>query len=675
MIANGWRPLTNAYEDTIGTNVSPSSNLERSGPLHPVLGKLQEHMAASEKLKPQRKGKPTSHHDYNPPSILGSFTVLGHAAAKARGDAQSSHKNANNKHVASETRDYTFLIPPPKDAYRFDLDQHRKPILRDSSAFLRQPQFHQAPDPIKAATYFIKGYTSTTNSPSSPSTTKNRHYDAPYVPQLLQPPRYHVKPFESLKVSANPKPYFQPPGTGPANDFGKDKRLSDHRQNFDKFHNEHGSISPANNFFGQVNHPGHGYKTSYERDPAFLVHESHEISYITPPSVYNPFNFRPSLPYETLLPPDVYSSSTTAPTTPRTVQESNKYRQQSVNEDLKRPGSASKQNVETGAAQEILPTAGIGNTYYVSESQDLTPPPSAWPPVPKSKYPSDINEVLPRVNPPSKFNQEGIVSNQIPQAPKVVFIGPQTQQPQFQSSLIPIDVRPENGDSEYETPESISLKHFNEQQYLIQQQLLHRDRQRLAEQERQQQLEIEKQQQEELKRRQQELRQLLERQKQGEKEEEEEARLAVESARNQTEKLAKVTEEEGQQPPRTIQLAGYEITNVSTDEAAAAVITEESSVGEQPKVQQSQVVLFVSWAGLCKIFGQTATSGNRRLIFVLLFGFTYELHGMVSLGRNIRTSGRGNIKQKGDTLVFLGEKRSLELISFRNGSLAFSPYH
>lgn len=94
------------------------------------------------------------------------------------------------------------------------------------------------------------------------------------------------------------------------------------------------------------------------------------------------------------------------------------------------------------------------------------------------------------------------------------------------------------------------------------------------------------------------MRQLLERQKQEEKEEEE-ARLAVESARNQTEKLAKVTEEEeGQQPPRTIQLAGYEITNVSTDEAAAA-ITEES-VGEQPKVQQSQVVFspfIVSWAG------------------------------------------------------------------------------
>ncbi|KAK1134414.1 hypothetical protein K0M31_007206 [Melipona bicolor] len=606
MIANGWRPLTNGYEETIGTNVSPSSNLERNAPLHPVLGKFQEHMAASEKLKPHRKGKPSSHHDYSPPSILGSFTVLGHAAAKARGEAQSGHGHAN-KHVASETREYTFLIPPPKDAYRFDLDQHRKPILRDNTAYLRQPAIglssvHQ-PDPIKAATYFIKGYTSTTNSPSSPSTsTKNRHYGEPYVPQLLQPPRYQVKPFESLKVSSNAKPYFQPPGTALANDFGKDKRLSDydHRQTYDKFpgqaHSDHAinpAINPAGtgNFYSQVNHPPHSYKTSFERDPAFLVHESHEISYITPPSIYNPFNFRPSLPYETLLPPDVYSSSTPAPTTPRT-QESNKFQQQNrdnVAQDRKRPSQTAgkvikQQTVDVGdeVQSELLPTAGVANTYYVSEAQDLAPPPSAWP-VQKSKYQtSDINEVLPRVNPPSKFNQESITSNQIPQAPKVVFIAPQSQQPQFQSSVLPIDVRPESGEPEYETPESISLKHFNEQQYLIQQQLLQRDRQRLAEQERQQQLEIERQQQEELKKRQEEVRLLLEQQK-----EEEEARLAVESARNHTEKLTKVAEG---QSPYAIQLVGYEIPKVTTD--LAAVITEQEGIGEQPKVQQSQV-LFV----------------------------------------------------------------------------------
>lgn len=607
MIANGWRPLTNGYEETIGTNVSPSSGLERNGPLHPVLGKLQEHMAASEKLKPQRKGKPSTHHDYNPPSILGSFTMLGHSAAKARGELPN-HNHAN-KHVASETRDYTFLVPPPKDAYRFEMDHHRKPILRDNSGYLRQPQFspqsgHQPPDPIKAATYFIKSYTSTTNTPSSPSSSsKNRHYADPYVPQLLQPPRYQLKPFESLKVSNSAKPYFQPPGTALAADFGKDKRLSDyeHRPNYDKFqppsHNDH-LINPAGsgNFFSQVNHPSHSYKTSYERDPAFLVHESHEISYITPPSTYNGFNFRPSLPYETLLPPDVYSSSTPSPTTPR---ESNKYQQSAdlgQGHDYKRPGhSTTTKQVDNGGHGEILPTAGIGNTYYVSEQQDLTPPPPSWP-APKNKYTSDINEVLPRVNPPSKFNQEPIGSNQIPQVPKVVYIKPQAQPPQYSGSVLPIDIRPENSEPEYETPESISLKHFNEQQYLLQQQLLQRDRQRLAEQERQQQLEIEKQQQEELKKRQEELRQLLEEQK-----EEDEARLAVESAKNQSQQLAKVTEEQG---PYSIQLTEYEIPKVTT--IPTAVITEQTGLGELPKVQQSQVGL--SREAFCQVFDHRESS-------------------------------------------------------------------
>lgn len=589
MIGNGWRPLTSAYEEVIGTNVSPSSNLERNAPVHPVLGKLQEHMAASEKLKPQRKGKPTLHHDYSPPSILGSFTVFGHAAAKARGEAPTH--NHLNKHVGQETREYTFLIPPPKDAYRFDLDHHRKHILRDNSPYLRQPQYipqtvHQPPDPIKAATYFIKGYTSTTNSPSPPVTQKNRHYGDPFMPQLLQPPRYPVKPFESLKVS-NAKPYFQPPGPGSAPDFGKDKRLSehDHRSNFEKYANQgHNDqiLNPASsgNFFSQVNQQAQSYKTSYERDPAFLVHESHEISYITPPTVYNGFNLRPSMLYETLLPPDVYTSSTPAPTTPR-VQEQNRYQSGELlqPQDYKRPSPSTAKRPDNGVQAEALPTVGIANTYYVSEHQDLTPPPSGWP-VPKNKYAADINEVLPRVNPPSKFNQEVIGSNQIPQAPKAVYVPP--QQPQYQSSVLPIDIRPETAQPEqYETPESISLKHFNEQQYLIQQQLLQRDRQRLAEQERQQQLEIEKQQQEELRKRQDELRHLLRQQK-----EEEEARLAVESAKNQSEQLAKVAEG---QPPYAVQLTEYEVPKVTTD--FAAVITEHGELGELPKIQQTEVAV------------------------------------------------------------------------------------
>lgn len=539
MIANGWRPLTNSYEETIGTNVSPSSHLEKNVQVHPVLSKFQEHMAASEKLKPPRKGKPPIH-EYSPPSILGSFSVFGHAATKARGETKTS-----SKHVATETREYTFLIPPPKDAYRFELNQHRKPILRDSNSFLRQPQYvpthddiiQQSSDSVRAGTYFIKNYASSTNRP----------YVPPFaMAQSLQPPRHQAKPFESLKVSNNnAKPYFQPPGAQAPGDFGKQRIGNDAYTDRYQQPQSHSAqiLNSANsgNFYSQVNHPGH-FKSTYERDPAFLVHESHEISYVTPSDSYNAYNFRPSLPYETLLPPAVYtSSSTLPPTTAVTARNPSKYDQNdAIVEDYnKRPDSNTRNKQREKGARTETPNSRTTSTYYVSEHQDLTPP--TWP---KSKYTSDINEVLPRENPPSKFNQDVANQNQITQVPKIGYHRPQ-------NTFEPVEVYQQpTAIPDYETPETISLKHFNEQQFLLQQQLLQRDRERLAEQERQQKLEVERQQQEELKKRQEELNQLL----QQEKEEEEAARLAAESAKNQSQELVKISGE----MPYTIQLAQFE---------------------------------------------------------------------------------------------------------------------
>lgn len=556
MIANGWRPLTNSYEETIGTNVSPSSHLEKNVQVHPVLSKFQEHMATSEKLKPLRKGKPPIH-EYSPPSILGSFTVFGHAATKARGETKTS-----SNHGASETREYTFLIPPPKDAYRFEVSQHRKPILRDSGNYIRQPQYitgqnvhQQPPDPVRSATYFIKTYASTT-SPSTHAVNhpSNRPYIPPYaMPQALQqPPRHQVKPFESLKVSNNAKPYFQPPGAEIPGDFGKQK-IGTERDAYDRYQAQSHNAQILNaassgNFYSQVNHSPNGhFKSSYERDPAFLVHESHEVSYVTSPGTYNAYNFRPSLPYETLLPPAVYASSSTPPSTTAVTRNPGKYSQTAVDvareNDYKRPDQSTRNKPEKLGGQTESPNSRTTNTYYVSEQQDLTPP--TWP---KSKYTSDINEVLPRVNPPSKFNQEVGNQNQITQVPKLYH--------RPQSSFNPVEVYPPTSIPDYETPESISLKHFNEQQFLLQQQLLQRDRERLAEQERQQKLEIERQQQEELKKRQEELDQLI----QQEKEEEQAARLAVESAKNQSQEIVKISPE----MPYTIQLAQFE-PQVTTD--------------------------------------------------------------------------------------------------------------
>ncbi|KAL0119368.1 hypothetical protein PUN28_007707 [Cardiocondyla obscurior] len=553
MIANGWRPLTNSYEETIGTNVSPSSHLEKNVQVHPVMTKFQEHMAASEKLKSLRKGKPPVH-EYNPPSILGSFTVFGHAATKARGETKTP-----SKHVATETREYTFLIPPPKDAYRFEVNQHRKPIVRESGSYLpRQPpqaayvgaqNVHQQPlDSVRAATYFIKGI------------PNNRPYVPPFaMPQALQPPRQPEKPFESLKVANSAKPYFQPPGAEVPGDFGKQKINGNDGDAYDRYQAQSHNAQILNsastgNFYSQVNHPANHYKSTYERDPAFLVHESHEVSYVTPGAQYGAYSFRPSLPYETLLPPAIYSPSSTPPSTTAVTRNPSKfgqnndtpreqYNNNNDNSNNKRPSSNTRNKQEKGGQTE-QPNLRTTSTYYVSEHQELTPP--TWP---KNKYASDINEVLPKENPPTKFSQEVVNQNQITQGPKIVYHRPQ-------SPFEPVEVYPPTPIPDYETPESISLKHFNEQQFLLQQQLLLRDRQRLAEQERQQKLEIERQQQEELKKQQQTFNRLTQR----EKEEEEAARLAAESAKNQSQELVKISPD----MPYTIQLAQFE-QQVTTD--------------------------------------------------------------------------------------------------------------
>lgn len=511
-------------------------------------------MATSEKLKPPRKGKPPVH-EYSPPSILGSFTVFGHAATKARGETKTPSKPLR----ASETQEYTFLLPPPKDAYRFEVSQNRKPILRDNGNYLRQPQFitaqnvQQLPDPVRAATYFIKSYASTdhpsTHAVNHPS---NRPYIPPYaMPQALQSSRHQTKPFESLKVNGNAKPYFQPPSAEIPGDFGKQK-IGNERDAYDRYqpqpHNAQIlNAASSGNFYSQVNHSPNGhFKSSYERDPAFLVHESHEVSYVTSPGTYNAYNFRPSLPYETLLPPAVYTSSSTPSPTTAVTRNPGKYSQTvdvARENDYKRPDQSPRKKQEKLGGQTESPNSRTTSTYYVSEQQDLTPP--TWA---KNKYTSDINEVLPSENPPNKFNQEIVNQNQITQVSKLYH--------RPQSSYNPVEVYPSTPISDYETPESISLKHFNEQQFLLQQQLLQRDRDRLAEQERQQKLDIERQQQEELKKRQEELDQLL----QQEKEEEQAARLAVESAKNQSQDIVKISPD----MPYTIQLAQFE-PQVTTD--------------------------------------------------------------------------------------------------------------
>lgn len=498
MIANGWRPLT-GYENLGAGNLSPPGSLDRSAIHHPVFGKLHEHMnTASEKVKPQTKSPKPQEHSL--PNILGSFSVFGHGATKSRAKPKEHHKP-----LAAASTHYSFLVPPPRDSFRFDVDPHRKAILRDNEAFLRQPSFipqgHQGDG--NGGSFFSKGSgfaTSTTHSPGFPKGRPfavNGGVNGFGVQQNFNPQR--TQQFDVHKTS-NTKSFLQPPGLENPHNFAPDQNKNLDAGGFSRFHGTPHSAQILNggggNFYSQVDHPPQFKSPSYERDPSFLVHESHEISYVTPSSDFN-YNFRPSLPFNNLVPPNLFPS-TAAPKV-----EANKF-------------TVSQNGLSAQGLPQILPAG----TYYVHGEQ--RPSSTSWPQQ-KAKLTTEINEVLPKKNLPAKFRPENAapdpifgIQPQINVQPQISFVQPSVQ-PQFENPIV--SGQPQQATSaepEYETPESISLKHFNEQQFLLQQQLVQQDRQRLQEQELQRQREQQRKQEEENRKQQEEIR-ILEQREQDEK--------------------------------------------------------------------------------------------------------------------------------------------------------------
>lgn len=486
MLVNGWRPLTASY-DNIGVNVSPSSNLDRSlAPLHPVLGKLQEHMVASERLKPLRRSKPQQI-EYSPPSILGSFAVFSHVSPKQRGQSPSS----TDPKTLSTEREYSFLIPPPKETLRFELESLKKIPIRDDEPYVRSSQFiPQAVKPdSRAPTYYIKPASySTAVHPFSQGRPFGNDYNAQ---QSLIPPRHPAKQFEGLKTS-NDKPYFQPPNAEVSHGFNKENEKVNAEQGFNRYQPQHVSQVVNSNYYNQINHPTHYKQQAYERDPSFLVHESHEVSYATPSSS---LKFRPATYHFENT--DTYPSSTAPPRV-----EPNKYAQQQSPSNARPDGFKLYQSAVKNTEKIRPETHHIhANGFYITDFQ-------------KTRYTPDINEVLPKANQPAKFNQVSTTSSPYvtDHGTRVVYVRPELQQ-QYQSSIIPLNINQQPPEVEYETPESVSLKHFNEQQFLLQQQLIQQDRQRLREQEKRRQQELHRKQQEELNKRQQEIKLLEQKQK------------------------------------------------------------------------------------------------------------------------------------------------------------------
>ena len=517
MIANGWRPLT-SYESKNSLHSSASnpgsSILERHSSSHPVHGMLHEHMMTSEKLTSKQNKQS---HDYNPPNILGSFNVFGHSMPKVRANNEAS--KAYNKHqmAASETREFSFLVPPPREPVRYEIDPYRKVIIRDNEAYLRHPQPYvisqqvQQGD-IRNSQYFPKG----SSNSHVLSATQNRPIVTEYnnggiaqiqqQQQQQQPPRTQHVPFESLKLS-NAKLYLQPPTSNGALNFANEQQQASENL-YDRYpssltsHNSPPHDGPGQ-FYSQINHPSPSYKTqTLERDPSFLVHESHEVSYATLPSTGSKHygNFRPSTPYDHA--PERYSTArpTLNPNEKFVPSKAdNVHQQYSHNGQY---GQNNNPNLEnTIISPEPTYSNGIINTYYISEQQSLTPPQPTWSVPVKSKVTSDINEVLPKANRPAKFKTEQQNPEQTHPTPlqniqNFLFPRPEIQQ-QHQQQLQqqhyvenPLAlINQQAPEPAYDTPESISLKHFNEQQFRLQQQLIARDRERLREHELQMQQE------------------------------------------------------------------------------------------------------------------------------------------------------------------------------------------
>lgn len=500
---NGWRPLT-----SINNNYDQQShyvNVDRSlvAPLHPVLGKLQEHMqSASDRLKPQRRNKPSYQAliEYSPASLPAGFALY---------STKQRLEGVDPKSLSTE-REYAFLIPPPRDGVRFEIDALKKIPLRDSEPYVRSSQFvPQAikPDPRSPQTYFIKpsgSYSAGVHpfSQTRPFVDQYNVQQASFVPN-----KSPVKPFDGSKSTNDNKPFYQSTSIDTANTFNKESNVI-HGQDYEHYRlqpqqqkaqtpSQQQKVVNGNNYYNQINHPTtQNYKQSaYERDPSFLVHESHEVSYVTPSYKYRPITYHHLENNQ-----ESYPSSTT----PSRV-EYTKFTQQptSASVPISRPDTFKYQTTTTKDIERQRPevpnrnNAISSNNFYVQDFQ-------------KTRYTPDINEVLPKVHQPVKFNQISTTQQTTPyvidHSPKVVYVRPELQQhQQYQSSIIPININQRPTEVEYETPESVSLKHFNEQQFLLQQQLIQQDRQRLSEQEKRRQQELMRQQKEELYKRQQEI--------------------------------------------------------------------------------------------------------------------------------------------------------------------------
>ncbi|XP_033230485.1 uncharacterized protein LOC117181681 [Belonocnema kinseyi] len=378
---NGWRPVT-GY-DEINIKVSPTSKGQRfAAPLHPVIGKLQEHLGSSHTLKLQNANRPS---DFAPPTILGSFSVFSRATAKTREDP-----TLNIKLLPSESRKYSFLLSPNRDLFHSTDTQYisktPNPDIRDPSYYYNGPRYASTASSLMASRPLLYTYN---------------------VQQTLQPPDRPPLAFEYKNSNSQ---YLVPPGFNYSKDFGKNKSNQQYYNQNSHSPNFQPSNAKPNNYFNHVNHPS-PYKVTYERNPAYLIHESHEVDYVTPPFE---MKFKPYQNY--LMPPEVYTS-TLPPTKinylqPLPINVNNESHSENVDKKLKNDPTNNKLNHKNRHQKYKQEFVNNTENFYVPEHE-------------------------------SAF----------------IYMPPETQQ-YFRKTIKPIE---QTTEKEYETPESISLKHYKEQ--------------------------------------------------------------------------------------------------------------------------------------------------------------------------------------------------------------------
>ncbi|XP_015110700.1 uncharacterized protein LOC107036945 [Diachasma alloeum] len=418
-IKNGELPAKNGWQPLVSSdnvgNVSPPSNYAAY-----TISQFDSERVPSYKISKQyRKSVDTIHqYDYTPPSILGSFSIFGHSIPKNRkGDDNKGYRESTN------TNEYDFLVPPPRQR----IESYQK--MKISGDAYGGPSHYRDTIYTPVNTQFTFISTGAASSSSAAAVKKLPGIISSRDQLSHNPLRQYPTAGESYKSHSHPT----------QSSWMQNLRdnIDTHHLNIFRQYPVH--IEGGNNFYTQIGHPPE-FKSPYEvNNPSKTVVEQ-PTDYVT----HHPGNLYAVQPSSSQR--NEFSSFITPNT---------RYVEPPYSFD---ENSAGKQHWEESEDSAL-------DNYYNVRKKNTTP---SWL-ISTSK--NQLLDLLPKLNKPVQFNRP---NNATPHK-AVVFVADN----KLKAQIVREKIAPNIPKLRQETPESISLKHFNEQQFLLQQQLLERDRQKL----------------------------------------------------------------------------------------------------------------------------------------------------------------------------------------------------